>query len=731
VSGRPASRARLDRRRLVTWFVALVAAVLLAYLPVWRGAPLWDDAGHLTRPELRSLDGLRRIWLEPGATQQYYPVLHSAFWIEHRLWGDAPLGYHLINIVLHGVAAFLVLVCLRRLAVGGAAFAAFAFALHPVHVESVAWISEQKNTLSAVFALASALCYLRFDGARRRGDYALASGFFVLALASKTATAPLPIALAAAIWWRHGRVERRHVAALAPLVVLGAAAGLLTAWVERRFVGATGADFQLAPIERVLVAGRAIVFYAATLVWPANLTFNYPRWQVDAAVWWQYLFPAGLAALVLALAWRARDAAARAALAALGAFVALLVPALGFVDVYPFRYSFVADHFQYLASIPAIAFASAAAAGGRLRPYAPVAGATILITFAIATWSGSRSYVDAETLYRATLGRNPQSWFAHNNLGLLLLERGRTGEAAAHLEAAVRLNPAVWEHHANLGLLRLRTGESAAAARHFEDALRLNPSYAEAHNNLGHLLFADGRLADAKSQFEEAIRLKPSLAEAHANLGAILEREGDARAALSEFQAAARLAPDLPAAAAGACGLLWSTGRDEEAIAACTAALSNQPASAESHYGLAVALFRRGRLDEAIVHFEESIRLRPDVGRTHNDLGVALAAKGQTAAALAETEESVRLQPGDPDASFNLANLLQRLGRPGDAIPHYRRALERKPDDPAIHNNLGGALQAAGRLDQAAAEFAEAIRLKPDFTAARENLRRLRAQVTK
>jgi protein O-mannosyl-transferase len=727
-------------------FAALLGAVLLAYQPAWRGTPVWDDDAHITRLELRSADGLKRIWLEPGATQQYYPVLHSAFWVEHRIWGDAPLGYHLANIVFHSIAAVLVFACLRRLAVPGAVLSAFVFALHPVHVESVAWVSEQKNTLSAVFGLAAALFYLRFEESRRARDYALAAVLFALALATKSVTATLPIALAAALWWRDGRLERRHVASLLPLVAVGAAAGLLTAWVERTFIGAAGAEFHVTPIERGLVAARAIVFYAGKLAWPTGLTFNYPRWQLDQGAWWQYLYPAGLVLLAIALWLRAR-----APLAAFVAFCALLFPALGFVDVYPFRYSFVADHFEYLASIPLIALAcgvAAVAGGGKPRPYDGESGArpdavaaglaparivgaalaaALVVSLGVMTWFQSRNYTDAETLYRSILQTNPASWFAHNNLGFLLLERGDSAEAAVHLEEALRLNPSVWEHHANVGLLRLRYGPIEAAAPHFENALRLNPSYAEAHNNLGHLRFREGKLAEAKAHFEAAIRLKPGLAEAHSNLASVLLGEGVADRALAEYREAARLKPDLVEAVAGECRLSATLAPPEAAAAACTQALGRQPESADLHYGLGVALYRQGRLDESIAQFAETVRLRPGDGQAHNDLGVALAAKGRAADALAEMQAAVRLQGDNPDALFNLANLLQRLGRPADAVPLYRRALATKPDDATIRNNLGGALQATGRLREAEAEFAAALRLKPDFPAARENLARVRA----
>src|SRR5579863_1942336 len=278
----------------IAGFTGIIVSALLAYWPALRGGLLWDDSSHLTRPELQSFHGLWRIWFELGATQQYYPLLHSAFWLEHRFWGDAALGYHLTNVALHAASACLVVAIMRRLSLPGAWLAGFVFALHPVCVEAAAWISEQKSTLSGVFCLAALLTYLRFDQTRRKPAYVLATGLFVLALLSKTVTATLPAVLLVVFWWQRGRLAwRRDVLPLLPWLALGTFAGLSTAWIERTLIGARGAAFMLTPALRVLIAGRAIFFYAGKLIWPADLTFSYARWEPDPALWWQWLFPAG------------------------------------------------------------------------------------------------------------------------------------------------------------------------------------------------------------------------------------------------------------------------------------------------------------------------------------------------------------------------------------------------------------------------------------------------------
>ena len=332
--------------------------VFLAYQPAWHAGFIWDDDAHVTPPELRSWHGLWRIWFEVGAVQQYYPLLHTASWLEFPLFGENPAGYHLVNIGVHAVNAVMLWLILRRLQVPGAQLAAGIFALHPVMVESVAWITELKNTLSGLFFLGAALAYLRFDADRRKRWYATALGLFTLALLSKTTAATLPAALLVVFWWQRGRLAwARDFQPLLPFFFLGAADGLFVAWVEWQVVGAQGADFAFTFVERGLIAGRAIWFYLGRLFWPAELIFMYPRWLVSQADAGQYVFPAAVLG-GLATCWLARRRS-RAPLAAALFFVGTLFPVLGFLNVYMFVFSFVADHLQYMACVGVIAIVAA------------------------------------------------------------------------------------------------------------------------------------------------------------------------------------------------------------------------------------------------------------------------------------------------------------------------------------------------------------------------------------
>ena len=551
VQTRSIFRPRFSLNRVPDWCLAgvLAGAILFAYLPALQGSFLWDDQAHVTRPDLRSLHGLERIWFDVGATQQYYPLLHSAFWFEHKLWGDASVGYHLVTVLFHILAACLVLVILRRLKVPGAFLAAAIFALHPVNVESVAWIAEQKNTLSAVFYLGAMLAYLRFDQERQGTTYVVALGLFVLGLMTKPVVATLPAALLVIFWWQRGALGwRRDVWPLSPWFVLGGAAGLFMAWVERKVIGAQGAAYELNLLERLLLAARVIWFYLGKLLWPADLMFVYPRWEVNPTIWWQYLFVLGAVALGLLL-WFIRHRW-RGPLAGFLFFVGTLFPAMGFANVYFFRYSFVADHFQYLASLGVIVVASSGIAlllevvPRRASWAGPALCIALVGTLAALTWQQSRMYGDPLILYRATLERNPSCWMCHNNLGILLRAAGRRWEAIPHYEAALRLRPDDAVAHNNLGNVLAQEQAFPLAMAHFEEALRLQPNFAEAHNNLGNTLLREGRLSEAVSQYEDALRLKPGFADAHNGLGRALFLMGRTAEAKEHFNAALRINPN-------------------------------------------------------------------------------------------------------------------------------------------------------------------------------------------
>jgi len=610
------------------WFFCLILAVvtLMAYNPAWHGQLLWDDDNCSTPPELRSVEGLRRIWFQPRATAQYYPLLYTSYWVQQRLWGDSPTGYHLINLLLHIGCVVLVLKILRFLRIPGAELAAIIWALHPVNVETVAWIAERKNMLSGIFALGATLSYLKFDKSRElevssrdsstsfhsaRNDeryrsgrekdgphgpgyssYALALVLFVLGLLSKTAIVAVPLAWLVILWWKRGAISwRRDVLPAIPFVCLSLASGLVTRWFENVGIGYKTKILDLSLLDRCLIAGRAFWFQLGKLLWPSNLTFVYPRWDINAGVWWQYPFPIGVLALLVIL-WTLRRWS-RALLAGVLIYILLLLPSLGFLNIYFFVYSFVADHWQYLACLGIITPCASGIVllAAKFKPWQAWLEPAITLVLGgvlfVLTWQQSRMYTDIEMLYRTTIARNPACWMAEVNLGNILYKMNRIPEAMDLFSQASRIKPAV--AHYSIGNAFMQKSRTSEAICEYEQALRIDPDYAEAHNNLGSAFLLTGRTSEAIDQFEQALQINPGYAEVHNNL--------------------------------------------------------------------ANALVQTGRASKAIDHYKKVLRMAPTSADAHNNLAAALAQMGRTSEAIEQLKAALRINPGNIDARNNLAKL--------------------------------------------------------------------------
>jgi uncharacterized membrane protein YfcA len=508
------------------WVGAVVigCATFLVYVPAIRGGFIWDDPDYVVNnPVLRDASGLVTMWTNPRSLKQWYPLVHTTYWIEYQLWGLNPLGYHIVNVLLHIAVALLIWRVLVVLDVPGAAWAALIFALHPVHVESVAWITERKNVLSGVFNFASLLWYLRSHRTDSRKAYAISLGLFICALLSKSVTATLPAAILVIIWWERGGIRWRDVVPLAPMLVLGIGMGLFTLHLEVSHVGATGqrvAELDLSLAERVLVAGTAVWFYIWKLIVPFPLTFIYPRWEIDVRSW-QWIAPVGVVCVTVVLALSRRQIG-RAPLAAFLLFVGTLFPALGFVNVYPMRFSWVADHFQYLASSALIAFAAALIAHLAPRLRGAICGVAAIV-LGILTFNQGHIYCDAETLWRATVARNPDSWMVHVNLGDARFARSRA-EAQHHYLTAVRLAPDLWETNfpAGLALAGGNRADQEQAMRYFQRTVELNPEFSRGWYSIGQLHQMRGERDLAILNYQKAIAVRPDYTEAKQRLDLLL-----------------------------------------------------------------------------------------------------------------------------------------------------------------------------------------------------------------
>jgi len=542
------------------WGLILILFVLLVYTPIWHAGFIWDDdETFAANPCIVGPLGLKEIWTTNAA--DICPLVLTTFWVEHPLWGLAPLPYHLVNIVMHGACAILLWRVLRSLRVQGAWLGAALWALHPVEVESVAWITEMKNTESALFFLLSILYFAKWlrakelDGRNRGGwFYALSLLFAALAMASKSSTVILPVVLCLCAWWIEGGWHWRNIVRVLPMFLLSVAASALAIWTQGlRLATATDPQWVRPWPQRLAAAGDAVWFYLGKLLWPDPLITIYPRWQIDAGSWVSYLPLLALIVLfcILWLKRRSGVAGSRACFFAFTYFLTALAPILGLIDTFIFRYSLVFDHFQYLASIGPLALAGTGLARvlDFVLPKRPCLQtalcAGLLLVLGIASWQRTWVYKSQETIWSDTLTTNSDSWLAHNNLGLVFLKKGQADEAIEQFRRTVEINPKYTEGENNLANTLLENGQLNEAIEQYKIALKINPKFAPTYANLGVAFIQEGKLDEAIAQYQKAIEINPKFALAHGNLALAFFQKGQLEDAIAECQEALRLNPDL------------------------------------------------------------------------------------------------------------------------------------------------------------------------------------------
>jgi len=587
-------------RRAFIFALVLAAVTIFAYRPAWTGGFVWDDDDYITNNELLTApDGLRRIWFSLDSPSQYFPLVYTTFRIEHALWGLNPTGYHWVNLLLHIANALLVWMVLARLNVPGAWLAGAIFALHPVQVESVAWITERKNVLMGFFFLLTLLAWIAFVDTRTKRPwlyYGLALFLYVLALSAKTTACTLPAALFLILWLQKKPISWTRILQIVPFLFLAVAMGGLAIWWERYHQGTSRAVFTfLSPIERVLVASRAIWFYLGKLIWPFKLTFIYPKWDVRPTNFVNYAWLlTGL--LLCVVIYFLRRYTGRSVEVAAAFFVVTLSPVLGFIMLYTFRYTFVADHYQYLACIGPIALASAglvnlADAFKNTRILIIGAVVFLLAFLATQTWRQARMYGDIETLWRTTLARNSACWMAHNNLGIVLFQKGELDEAIEHYRTTLQMQPNFWDADYNLGSALLGKGQVDQAIVYCDKAVAMQPNDPDSQVAFANALFQKGRIDDAIVHYEKAVALRPDYFLARYGLGHALLAKGEPGAAIEHCRAACLIRPD----------------------------------NADCHTTLGVALDEKGQSAEAIQHYQKALEISPQSIPALNNLAWLLA----------------------------------------------------------------------------------------------------------
>lgn len=594
------------KKRVLAGVLGLALVTMAAYLPALGASYIWDDDQHLTaNPLLTEAGGLGKVWTTPGGF--YYPLVLTTFWGIRQVWDLHPLPYHLLNILLHSANALLLWGLLARLTMPGAWFAAALFALHPVQVESVAWITELKNIQSGFFYLLSfhalltawpvhnethghaekkVISALAVSRLGQTGWYCAGLVAFALAVLSKPSTVMLPVVILGYLIWRQHRIVIRDVLSTLPFFLLSVAASLWTIWEQKYHSMAQGEDWSVPFVERLLNAPHIIGFYLWKLVWPHPLMFIYPKWEIDPGKAATYL-PALLLVMVTVLLFFKRRSWGEGPLLALAYFVITLFPVLGFFNIYFMTYSWVADHFQYLASIGPLALGGYLAAryvrlseakGGGEIPR--TVGGLILLTLFVCTWRQTLIYQNEETLWKDAIARNPKAAMAYNNLGTFLSNSARMGEAIPYFERALELRPEDGEYHYNLALALGRSGQVEASALHFQKAIDLNPMEPQAYSSYASLLAAVGKNGEAIALYEKALDVAPQTPEAadtHLLVAGLLRMKGENTRALQHYEEALRIQPGNFDARVGLGVLLEGMGQVDRARQEYQAALDIHP----------------------------------------------------------------------------------------------------------------------------------------------------------
>ncbi len=620
---------------------------------------------------LTAPDGLKRIWFSLDSPSQYFPLVYTAFRLERKIWGLDAAPYHWANILLHALNALLVWRVLTRLKVPAAWLGAALFALHPVQTESVAWITERKNILSLFFCLLATLSWLAFTDRSRRGEevegskrsesaslprrlkpwqyYVLAFLLYLLALFSKTTACTLPVAFLLLDWWKLDRIRWQRLLQMVPFFLAALFMGLVTVWWEHHHQGVEGKLTGFTLIHRILIASHAIWFYFGKLLWPANLTFSYPLWRINPSDPMQYGWLLACLVAVVALFFLRRQTG-KGLQTALLFYVIILGPLLGFFMLATFKFSFVADHYQYAACIGPLALIAAGimrvvqnAAAARLV----VPGALLLVLAAL-TFQQAGIYHDRETLWRSTVETNPQSFMAQNNLAIELLNRGRLDDAILHYEKAVEIQPDEALTRLNLGKALTARGRLDEAITHLRKALELQPDGASIAFALGNALVSEGKLDEAINYYQKSFDLQPDSAAVANTLGSAWLAKGNLDRAIIWFSKAVALAPTM----------------------------------AKAHANLGGAFARKRQFGEAITQFQTAVELQPTNVPALNNLAWLLATcpdgslrDGQKAVNLARQADQLS-RGQSADILITLAAAYAEVQEYPEAVSTVRRALE-------------------------------------------------------
>ena len=614
----PPSAWRFTRQNILL-ILSLGVLVVVSYLPamLWGGF-VWDDNLCIKVDPVREVSGLWQIWFSPSDIEEekhYWPLVYTTFWLEHKLWGFAPAGYHIVNVLLHLANTLLLWHLVHRLAVPGAWMVAAVFAVHPLHVESVAWVIERKDVLSALFYLAAVLAWMRFVEQPHRGRYAGALALYVAGLLSKSIVVTLPVALLIWHWWKQGRMTSTDLLRLVPFCIVGS---IITVGDLLFFRSVSSVSFDFSLTERMILAVRALWFYAGKLLWPSGLAVIYPRWDIRVAdpLTWAYIIAA--VALVVAL-WHFRSRLGRGPLSGALFFVVTLSPVLGFVDYTYMKYAFVADRYQYLAGIGVMVVVIGSATYGVRRlssmwqKGALGLAAMVLVVLGTLTWHQASIYRDEETFNLHIIALNPQARNAHRHLGNALYKQERYEEALDAYRVAAEQRPNYAKVHGNLGMTLNALERFEEAETHLRHAIVLDPNTKGRYYYLGNALYGQERYEEAVNAYRVIAEQYPDDALIHSVLGRVLSELGRFEEAETHLRRALALNPSHTDALYSLAALRFEQQRYDEMLELLQRLIDTDPSHAEAHVSMGAALFYLGRSDEALKSFDRALSLNPNL----------------------------------------------------------------------------------------------------------------------
>ena len=720
-AGLPAAPKPAPPRPRAVFPAAICGALVIVSLITFGGLrssgfTSYDDTDYVTENAhvRKGLSGESIAWAFTSTdAANWHPLTWLSHMLDVQLFGMDAGRHHLTSLLLHTLNGVLLFLLLFRMtgALWRSAFVAALFVLHPLHVESVAWIAERKDVLSTLFWLLTLGAWLAYVKSKKVAPYALAVAFFALGLMAKPMLVTLPFTLLLLDFWPLQRLVfplKRHYEALkgllrekAPFFVLSAASCFVT-FVVQRDKGVVATLKNLGFGVRLANAALAYASYLGKTFRPSSLAVFYPHPHVGLFSW-AVLGSVMLLVAVTVLAFRSAE---RAPYFAFGWFwyVGTLVPVIGLVQV---GAQGMADRYTYIPLIGifiAVSWGLAALARAvpRARMAAPAMAVASLAVLIPVTHAQAGHWAGTVTLFEHALEVTSDNYLAHYNVGFYLYSQGRKEEAIAHYREAVRIRPDYWEAHDNLGNALADKGLDAEAIEHYHRALRINPGSSKAWNNLGVSLVGTNQTSEAVDCFQKALKIKPDFAEAGNNLASALKLQNRTSKPMELYLETGPVKPD-PAQAMNDAGLsLGRMNRLPEAIERFEQALRINPDYAEAHINLGVALDHENRTPEAIDHFQQALRIKPDSARALDNLGLALGRMNRLPEAISRFQQAVQMDPNFADAHYHLGLVLARTRRFEEAREHLRKALQLNPDSAearAALEKVQNALQADRRSD--------------------------------